>query len=106
MITISHTVPLSAPDVGELEQEHVLAALRSGWVAPVGPDLDLFEREMAERVGVPHAVGVSSGTAALHLALLGIGVRRGDVVVVPTLTFVVTANAVVYTGAAPIFADC
>ncbi|MCU7722659.1 aminotransferase class I/II-fold pyridoxal phosphate-dependent enzyme [Actinoplanes sp. KI2] len=106
MITNSHTVPLSAPDVGDLEQEYVLAAMRSGWVAPVGPDLDLFEREMAERVGVPHAVGVSSGTAALHLALLGIGARRGDVVVVPTLTFAATANAVVYTGATPIFADC
>src|SRR4051794_38711988 len=106
MITNSHTVPLSAPDVGDLEQEYVLAAIRSGWVAPVGPDLDLFEREIAERVGVPHAVGVSSGTAALHLALLGVGAGRGDVVVVPTLTFIASANAVAYTGAAPIFADC
>lgn len=106
MITRSRTIPLSAPDVGCLEQEYVLAALRSGWVAPSGPDLDLFEREVAGRVGVPYAVAVNSGTAALHLALLGIGAGPGDVVVVPTLTFVASANAVVYTGATPVFVDC
>jgi dTDP-4-amino-4,6-dideoxygalactose transaminase len=101
-----HAVLLSAPDVGALEQEYVLAALRSGWVAPAGPDLDLFEREIAHRAGVPHAVAVNSGTAALHLAMLGVGAGPGDVVVVPTLTFAATANAVVYTGATPVFADC
>lgn len=106
MLAENRTVLLSGPDVGQLEQEYVLAALRSGWVAPVGPDLDLFEREIADRTGVAHAVGVNSGTAALHLALLGIGVGPGDVVIVPTLTFVATANAVVYTGATPVFADC
>ncbi|GAA0453793.1 pyridoxal-5'-phosphate-dependent protein [Actinoplanes capillaceus] len=99
-------VLLSGPDVGELEQEYVLAALRSGWIAPVGPDLDRFEREIAERAGVPHAVAVNSGTAALHLALIGVGAGPGDVVVVPTLTFVATANAVVHAGATPVFADC
>ncbi|GAA2559023.1 aminotransferase class I/II-fold pyridoxal phosphate-dependent enzyme [Winogradskya consettensis] len=97
---------LSSPDIGPLEQEYVLAALRSGWVAPIGPDLDAFERELAERTGVAHAVALSSGTAALHLALLGVGVGPGDVVVVPTLTFAATANAVVYTGATPYFVDC
>jgi dTDP-4-amino-4,6-dideoxygalactose transaminase len=101
-----HAVLLSAPDVGALEQEYVLAALRSGWVAPAGPDLDLFEREIARRAGVAHAVAVNSGTAALHLAMLGIGAGPGDVVIVPTLTFAATANAVVYTGATPVFADC
>ncbi|BCJ40760.1 pyridoxal-5'-phosphate-dependent protein [Actinoplanes ianthinogenes] len=106
MIANSQTVLLSGPDVGRLEQEYVLAALQSGWIAPVGPDLDRFEREIADRAGVPHAVGVTSGTAALHLALLGLGIGPGDVVVVPTLTFVATANVVVYTGATPVFADC
>ncbi|WIM94127.1 aminotransferase class I/II-fold pyridoxal phosphate-dependent enzyme [Actinoplanes oblitus] len=106
MLTNSQTVLLSGPDVGDLEQDYVLAALRSGWIAPVGPDLDAFEREIADRVGVPHAVGLNSGTAALHLALLGVGAGPGDLVVVPTLTFVATANAVVYTGATPVFADC
>jgi dTDP-4-amino-4,6-dideoxygalactose transaminase len=99
-------VHLSAPDLGRLEEDFLLAALRSGWAAPVGPDLDAFEREVADRVGVPHAVAVSSGTAALHLALRGIGVGPGDLVAVPTLTFVATANVVGYVGAEPVFVDC
>lgn len=99
-------VHLSPPDVGELEHEYVLAALRSGWIAPVGPDLDAFEREMAARVGARHALAVSSGTAGLHLTLLALGVGVDQVVVVPTLTFVATANAVTYTGAEPVFVDC
>lgn len=99
-------VYLSPPDVGELEESYVLNALRSGWVAPVGPDLDAFEAEVAERLGPAYAVAVSSGTAALHLALLALGIRPGQVVVVPTLTFVATANAVVYAGAEPVFVDC
>ncbi|MEV4463937.1 aminotransferase class I/II-fold pyridoxal phosphate-dependent enzyme [Micromonospora echinofusca] len=103
---MSRTIYLSPPDVGPLEESYVLAALRSGWVAPVGPDLDAFESEVARRVGTRGAVAVSSGTAALHLALLGVGVGPGDVVVVPTLTFVATANAVRYTGARPVFVDC
>ena len=63
-------VHLSAPDVGELEESFVVAALRSGWVAPTGPDVDAFEQEVAARLGIGHAVAVSSGTAALHLALV------------------------------------
>ena len=98
-------VPLSTPDVGELEQEYVLAAMRSGWVAPAGPDLDAFEAEVAERVGVPHAVAVSSGTAALHLALVSWGVGPGDVVPVSTVTFAATVNAIRYVGATPHFVD-
>jgi dTDP-4-amino-4,6-dideoxygalactose transaminase len=97
---------LSLPDVGTLEEVYVLNALRSGWVAPVGPEIDAFEREVAERVGVRHALAVQSGTAALHLALLALDVGPAQVVVVPTLTFAATANAVVYTGAEPVFVDC
>ncbi|MEH1124645.1 aminotransferase class I/II-fold pyridoxal phosphate-dependent enzyme [Micromonospora sp. CPCC 206061] len=103
---MSGRVYLSPPDIGELEESYVLNALRSGWVAPVGPDLDAFEDEMADRVGAAHAVAVTSGTAALHLALLALGVGPGQVVVVPTLTFVATANAAVYAGAEPVFVDC
>jgi dTDP-4-amino-4,6-dideoxygalactose transaminase len=97
---------LSSPDVGDLEASWMLAALRSGWAAPAGPDVDTFECEVAARVGVSHAVALSSGTAALHLALHGLGVGPGDVVIVPTLTFAATANAVMYTGATPYFVDC
>jgi dTDP-4-amino-4,6-dideoxygalactose transaminase len=103
---VTGRVLLSAPDVGELEAAYLLAALRSGWVAPVGPAIAAFEREVAARTGVAHAVAVNSGTAALHLALLALGAGPGDLVVVPTLTFAATANAVVYTGAEPVFVDC
>lgn len=97
---------LSAPDIGDLEQRYVAAALSSGWVAPAGPDLDAFERGVAERAGVPYAVALSSGTAALHLGLLTLGAGPGTAVIVPTLTFAATANAAVYTGAEPVFVDC
>lgn len=96
---------LSPPDVGPLEQEYVLRALKSGWVAPAGPDLVEFEREVAERVGVPYAVGLASGTAALHLALVAWGIGPGDVVPVSTLTFAATVNAIRYVGAEPHFVD-
>lgn len=97
---------MSSPDVGDLEEQYVVAAMRSGWIAPLGPEVDAFEREMAERVGVQAAVALSSGSAALHLALLAIGVGPGDIVVTSTMTFAATANAIVYTGAAPFFVDC
>ncbi len=97
---------MSSPDVGELEEQYVIAAMRSGWIAPLGPDVDAFEAELAGRVGVAHAVALSSGTAALHLGLLGLGVGRGDIVLTSTMTFAATANAIVYTGAEPYFIDC
>jgi dTDP-4-amino-4,6-dideoxygalactose transaminase len=97
---------LSPPDVGDLEQDYVLRAMQSGWVAPAGPDLTAFETELAERVGALHAVAVSSGTAALHLALISEGVGPGDVVPVPTLTFAATVNAIRYVGAEPHLVDC
>jgi dTDP-4-amino-4,6-dideoxygalactose transaminase len=98
-------VLLSSPDVGELEESYLIEALRSGWVAPAGPAVDAFEREIAERSGVAHGVAVSSGTAALHLALVALGVGPGQLVAIPTLTFAATANAVAYTGAEPVFVD-
>ena len=96
---------LSAPDVGEAEQRAILDALHSGWIAPLGPMVDAFEADMAARIGVAHAVALSSGTAALHLGFLGLGVEPGDVVVTSTMTFAATANAIVYTGARPYFVD-
>ncbi len=96
---------LSPPDMSDVERDLLLGAFDGNWVAPVGPDLDAFEREFASRVGVEHAVGLSSGTAGLHLALLVSDVRAGDVVVVPSFTFAATANAVCYIGAEPWFVD-
>lgn len=103
---MSDRIFMSSPDVGALEESYVVAAIRSGWIAPLGPDVDAFERELASRVGVEHAVALSSGTAALHLGLLGLGVGLGDVVLTSTMTFAATANAIVYTGAQPFFIDC
>jgi dTDP-4-amino-4,6-dideoxygalactose transaminase len=96
---------LSKADVTDIEEQYVLDALRSGWVAPLGPHVDAFEVEMAERVGVAGALALSSGTAALHLALLELGARPGTAVVVSSMTFVASANAVAYTGALPVFVD-
>ncbi|TWX34019.1 aminotransferase class I/II-fold pyridoxal phosphate-dependent enzyme [Frigoribacterium sp. ACAM 257] len=98
-------INLSAPDVGQLERDAVDAALRSGWVAPLGPEVDAFERDIADRVGVAHGVALSSGTAALHLGLRGLGVCPGTTVVTSTFTFAATANAVVHAGARPFFVD-
>jgi dTDP-4-amino-4,6-dideoxygalactose transaminase len=99
-------VYLSPPEVGEEERRMLLAAFDSNWIAPLGPDVDAFELEFAERIGIGHAVALSSGTAALHLALLLIGVGAGDEVLVPSFTFVASANAVCYLGATPVFVDC
>jgi len=96
---------LSPPDLGPLEEQYLLRALRFGWAAPGGPDVDAFESELASHLHVPQVAAVSSGTAALHLALLAVGVRPGDRVVVPDLTFVATANAVRYCGAQPVLVD-
>jgi pyridoxal phosphate-dependent aminotransferase EpsN len=83
----------------------MLDAFDSGWVAPLGPHVDAFEREFAHTVGVPHAVALSSGTAALHLGLHILGIGRGDVVLTSTMTFAATANAISYVGATPVFVD-
>lgn len=96
---------LSPPDVRGLERDAVLSAIDSNWVAPIGPDLDAFESEIAQWADRPFAVGLSSGTAALHLALSLLGVGHGDEVLVPTLTFVPTASAATYLGARPYFVD-
>ena len=98
-------VYLSPPEVGADERRMLLEAFDSNWIAPLGPDVDAFEEEFAARVGVGHAVALSSGTAALHLALLLVGVGAGDDVLVPSFTVVATANAVLYRGATPVFVD-
>jgi dTDP-4-amino-4,6-dideoxygalactose transaminase len=96
---------LSPPELSGAELERITAALASGWIAPLGPEVDAFEAEMCARVDLPYALATSSGTAALHLALLALGIGPGDVVWVSSLTFVATANAVTYVGATPVFVD-
>ncbi|WP_218054111.1 DegT/DnrJ/EryC1/StrS aminotransferase family protein [Microbacterium sp. 3J1] len=102
---MTERIYMSSPDVGQLEEDAVVAAMRSGWIAPLGPDVDGFERELAARVGVARGVALSTGTAALHLGLLTLGVAPGSVVVTSTMTFAATTNAITYTGAEPFFVD-
>jgi len=87
------------------EQQYVQQVFDSNWIAPLGPQVDAFEAEFAAAVGAPHALALSSGTAALHLALIHLGVGPGDEVLVSTLTFSASANPVVYLGARPVFID-
>lgn len=104
-ILSTERIHMSKPDVGELEEQYVLEAIRSGWIAPLGPDVDAFEAEMKVRIGVDHAVALASGTAAIHLGLLAMNIKSGDIVVTSTMTFAATANAITYTGATPYFVD-
>ena len=102
---MNERIYLSPPDMSAREREALLAAFDSNWIAPLGPEVDAFERDLANRVGVRDAAALSSGTAALHLALVLLEVGPGDEVWVATLTFVATANAIRYAGATPVFID-
>jgi len=97
-------IPLSAPDVTELEVQAVATVLRSGRLS-MGPMQEAFEALLAPAAGCEHAVAVSSGTAGLHLALLALGIGPGDEVITTPFSFVASANAILYTGATPVFVD-
>src|SRR5438445_563562 len=98
-------VPFFRPDVGEAEIEEVVAVLRSGWLT-TGPRSRRLDQEFAAAVGAPHAVAVNSGTAALHVAVEAVGLRPGQAVLVPTMTFASTAAVVRHQGAIPVLVDC
>lgn len=102
---LSQRVWLSSPHLGEEETLFVEDAFRTNWIAPLGPHVDGFERELAEHVGTKHAAAVSSGTAAIHLGLILLGVKPGDTVFCSSLTFVGSCNPVLYCGATPVFID-
>ena len=97
-------IPVFKPSYGPEELAAVKEVFDSGWIG-LGPKTEEFEQAFAEYVGAKHAVAVNSGTAALHLALVALGIGPGDEVIVPTMTFVSTAHAVTYTGAKPVFCD-
>src|ERR671932_470393 len=98
-------IPVASADLSGNEEAFVVDALRSSWISSTGPYLDRFESEFAGLCDAGFALAVCNGTVALHLALLGLGVRPGDEVIVPSLTYVATANAVRYVGAEPVFVD-
>ena len=99
---MSWKVALSDLSFGPEEREAVQRVLDAGWIS-TGPETSMFESEFAEHLGVKHAVAVSSGTAALHLALIAAGIQPGDEVILPSLTFVATANAARYRGSRACF---
>jgi perosamine synthetase len=101
---MSFRIPLSAPDVTQVEIDAVTTVLRTPHLS-LGPQLSAFEAELAAYHGMPHAIAVSSGTAGLHIALLTLGIRPGDEVIVPSFAFIAVANAVLQVGAIPVFAD-
>lgn len=98
-------IPLHEPTFTENEEKYVSDCIKSGWVSSVGKYVDKFERMLAEYTGVKKAVAVVNGTAALHIALKVVGVQQNDEVILPSLTFVATGNAIVYCGAIPHFVD-
>lgn len=102
---MSRRILLSSPDVDDSDRQALIRAFDSGWIAPLGPEVDAFEAELAAYCGRGHAVALASGTAALHLGLLTLGVQPGDVVLTSSMTFAATTNAVTYPGAQPVLVD-
>ncbi len=102
---IDEQILLSTPHMGEIEKEFVEEAFRTNWIAPLGPNVDAFEKELATLVDVNFAAALSSGTAAIHLALRLLDVGQGDLVFCSTLTFAARANPIIYQGAEPVFID-
>lgn len=96
---------LSSPTMHGEEQEFIKEAFDTNWVAPLGPNVNAFEKELADYVGISHASALSAGTAAIHLALKIMGIGEGDVVFVPSLTFSASCNPIVYEKAVPVFID-
>lgn len=103
--TEKRQIPLSFPTIGEKEAQYVMDCLQSKWISSAGAYVERFERAFAEVTGSRHAISCSNGTAALHLALLALGLQPGEEVITPALTFVACANAITYCGGTPVFAD-
>jgi dTDP-4-amino-4,6-dideoxygalactose transaminase len=104
---VKKKIYLSSPHMSDAgyEMQYIQEAFDTNWIAPLGKNVDEFEREVAARVGVKSAVALSSGTAAIHLALKAAGVGAGDIVFCPSLTFSATANPIIYQNAVPVFID-
>lgn len=105
LYSMTGRIYISAPDVGEEERSLLLEAFDSNWIAPLGPHVDSFEQEIAARVGRADGAALSSGTAAIELALRLVGVERGDSVLAPSLTFIGSVGPIVHLGAVPVFVD-
>lgn len=100
-----YKIPVYQPCLNGNEKKYVNDCLDSNWISSKGKYVSLFEKELANYVNSKYATGVCNGTVALHLALVALGIGTGDEVIVPTLTYIASVNAIVYTGATPIFVD-
>ena len=98
-------IPIAAPFLGEEEKNNVVEAVESGWVSSKGKFINEFEEKFASYCQMPRGIATSNGTAALHLALKALDVKEGDEVILPSLTFIATANSVLYCNAKPVFVD-
>lgn len=103
--TYFKSISIARPDIGPLEKKYINEALNSGWISGIGPMVSRFERMFADFIGVRHGVAVANGTAALHLALMALGIGPGDEVIVPAFTFAATVNSVIHCGAKPVLVD-
>ena len=104
---VHERILLASPHMSDegYEQEYINEAFDTNWIAPLGPNVTGFEEELAEMVGIGHATALSSGTAAIHLALKAVGVGQGDIVFCQTLTFSATVNPIIYQGAKPVLSN-
>lgn len=101
----NYNIPVYKPSLGEQEKKNVMECLDSTWISSKGKFINEFEQGFASYIGVDHATSVCNGTVALHLALVALGIGSGDEVIVPTLTYIASVNAITYTGATPVFVD-
>src|SRR3989338_8491873 len=100
------SIPVNEPIISRKSQKNVLEALETGWISSAGKFVDRFEKEFSQYLGMSYGITVSNGTAALHVALLSLGIGPGDEVIVPAFTMAATWLAVLYVGATPVFVDC
>ena len=96
---------LSSPHIGNNELQYVNEAFATNWIAPLGPHVNAFEQGLQEKTQTKHAAALSSGTSAIHLALILLGVKSGDIVFCQSITFSASANPIAYQGATPVFID-
>src|SRR5690554_3973278 len=107
MTSLKDRIYLSSPHMSDegYEMEYIIEAFKTNWIAPLGQNVDEFEKEFAEKVGAKHTVALNSGTSAIHMALKAAGVEEDDIVFCQSLTFAATANPIIYQGATPVFID-
>ena len=98
-------IPVCEPSLTELENAYVSKVMRSKWISSLGPEVKMFEKEFAEKIGTKYAISCTSGTTALHLALAALNVKPGDEVIIPTFTMIATINAILYCGGTPVLVD-